>query len=754
MDLYMGLSYVKRAPLVWTVVLGFSMVGTALGQEVVAPAGFGISALPRPVASAVQVVEAPVIDGYLDEELWEFAPPLSGFVQADPQEGAPASEETEVRILYDDTALYIGVWLHDSDTSQIVVTDTSRDAGLGNQDSFQIIFDTFQDEQNGFAFGTNASGIQYDGQVRNQGNPSSSWDGSWEVMCQPGEGMWTAEFRIPLSTLRYGPPPQVWGLNFTRNIQRRRERTYWAPLPRQFNLSRLSSAGELGGLELPTQRSLKVLPYVVSSAARNFSSSADTDFDGDWGMDGKVSITGGLNLDLTYNTDFAQVEVDTQQINLTRFNIRFPERRPFFLENSQLFAVGASGGGFGGSGDIDLFFSRRIGLDERGNLVPIKAGARLSGKAGGYNIGVLNIQTDDVLTANGGRNPGDNFATLRVSRDLPNRSGLGAIFINRSATGQFAGSDDWNRTWGLDGRLGIGEQVSIGGVASRTETPGLAGRDYAWNMTSQYDNGKTKFNFDYGKTGEDFNPEVGYLQNTLGYKRWYFRWQETMRQEKILGWGFREFLPHVNYTRYDGLDGQGMQSADLHVDNHWDWENGIFLSAALNGSWEGLDEPFEISPGIVVPPGDHGGYRLTWRANSDRRKWLFGRHQWDVGRFLNGNQNSHTFQTIVRQGGTFALDAQWTYRSIELPAGSFKTNLARMRVTYNFTPSIFAQSLIQFNDRSQRLSMNVRFHWLWTAGTGLFVVYNDTESMEGMGPINRTFIVKYVQQFDLLPWRR
>ena len=737
---------VRTAALVGVGILAFASMGNALTQEPAAPADNSVAARPRPVANAAEVVEAPVIDGYLDEELWQFAPLLTGFVQADPQEGAPASEETEVRILYDNAAIYIGVWLHDSDMSQIVITDTSRDAGLGGQDSFQIIFDTFHDQQNGFAFGTNASGIQYDAQVRNQGNLSSSWDGSWEVMCQLGEGVWTAEFRIPLSTLRYGSPPQVWGLNFTRNIQRRRETTYWAPLPRQYNLSRLSSAGELRGLELPTPRSVKMLPYVVASANRNFGSNVETDFDSAWGMDSKISITGGLNLDLTYNTDFAQVEVDTQQINLTRFNLRFPERRPFFLENSQLFAVGASGGGFGGSGDVDLFFSRRIGLDESGNLVPIMGGARLSGKTGGYNLGLLNIQTDDV-----GQNPGDNFTTLRVSRDLPNRSGLGAIFINRSATGQFSGTDDWNRTWGVDGRLGVGEKVSIGGVVARTETPGRTGREYAWNTASQYDDGKTRINFDYGITGEDFNPEVGFLQNTLGYRRWYFRLQETMRQEKIKSWGFREFLPHINYTRYDDLDGRGMQSADLHIDNHWDWENGIFLSAALNGSWEGLREPFEIFPDVVVPEGDHGGYRLTWRARSDQRKWLYGSHQWDVGRFLNGNQNSHTFQTIVRQGGTFALDAQWTYRSIDLPQGSFQTNLSRMRVTYNFTPSIFAQSLIQYNDRTQRLSTNLRFHWLWTAGTGLFVVYNDTESMDGIGPVNRAFIIKYVQQFDLLP---
>ena len=695
-------------------------------------------------ARAVRVSEAPTVDGSLDEVLWQKAVPLTDFIQAEPLEGQPASQQTEVRLAYDDEAIFVGVRLHDADPSRIVVSDTSRDAGLGDQDSFQIILDTFKDRQNGFVFGTNATGVQYDAQVRSQDLPSASWDGSWEVRTQTDERGWTAEFRIPLRTLRYGPPPQAWGVNFMRNIQRERERAYWAPLPRQFTIARLSSAGDLSGLQLAAPRNFKLLPYAVSSANRNFTPGATTDFNRDFGLDAKVGVTGSLNLDLTYNTDFAQVEVDTQQINLTRFNVRFPEKRPFFLENAGLFSVGASAAGQGG-GDLDLFFSRRIGLDEGGNLVPLRAGARLSGKTVGYNVGFMNMQTDSV-----GRRAGDNFTVLRTSRDLPSRSGIGAIFINRSATGDLAGDDNWNRTWGLDGRFGVGEKLTVGGFAARTETPGLAGREHAWNLSSQFDDGKTRAEFDYGIVGEDFNPEVGYLENTLGYRRWYFRLQETMRQPKIRSWGFREFQPHISYTRYDYLDEGGLQKGELHLDNHWDWENGYFISTALNGTWEGLDRPFEVYRGIVVPAGEHGGPRFTLRSNTDRRKWLFGRHQWDTGRFLSGNQNTHTLQGIIREGGRFAFDLTWVYRGIDLPQGAFSTNLGSLRVTHNFSPSVFVQSLIQYNDLTERWSTNLRFHWLQTAGTGLFVVYNDTESLEGLGPVNRAFIVKYVHQFDLL----
>ena len=669
--------------------------------------------------------------------MWQDAEPLTGFLQAEPFEGEAASERTEVRILYDGQAIYVGVICYDRDPSLIVTTDTRRDAGLGEMDSFQMIFDTFHDRQNGFVFGTNAAGAQYDAQVRDQGDQEESWDGSWEVRTTTTPDSWVAEFRIPLRTLRYGPAPQTWGVNFFRNIQRTRERTYWSPLARVYSLGRLSSAGELRGLNLAAPRNFKVLPYLVGSANRNFTPGAATNLDGDLGFDAKFGITPSLNLDATYNTDFAQVEVDTQQINLTRFNLRFPEKRPFFLENSGLFTIGKGS-------ELDLFFSRRIGLDDEGLLVPIRGGARLSGKVNAVNVGVLNMQTEDV-----GARPGNNFSVVRVSRELPGRSGLGAMFVNRTATGSLARSGDWNRTWGADARYGVGEHLTFAGFAARTETPGLTGRDYAYNVDSEYDDGRHRVGFEYGRTGEDFNPEAGFIEKEDGYRRFLFRFHETMRQERIRGWGFREWQPHINYTRYDYLDG-GLSNAELHIDNHFDWENGNRIDTAINGTWEGFRTPFQIYPGVIVPVGEHGGLRFKLNSYTDRRKWINARLQWDAGRFLTGTQNSPTLQVVVRHGGRFTVDTNWAYRAISLPQGSFRTNLGNMRVTYNFTPSVFVQSLIQYNDRTDRWSTNVRFHLLETAGTGLFVVYNDTESLEGLGPINRAFIVKYVRQFDLL----
>jgi hypothetical protein len=354
------------------------------------------------------------------------------------------------------------------------------------------------------------------------------------------------------------------------------------------------------------------------------------------------------------------------------------------------------------------------------------------------------MQTDEV-----GTHPGNNFSVIRVSRELRNRSGLGAMFVNRSATGDLARPADCNRTYGADARVGVGEHFTLSGFGARTETPGRAGRDFAYNVDSEYNDGRHRAGLQYGRTGEAFNPEVGFLEKEGGYRRFHVRYHETMRQQQIRDWGFREWQPHVQYTRYDYLDG-GLSNAELHLDNHWDWENGNRIDTALQGTWEGFREPFEIYPGVIVPVGELGGLRLRMNSNTDQRRWIFARLRWDVGTFLTGTQNSPNLQVLIRDGGRFTMDTNWTYRSISLPQGAFHTNLGNMRVTYNFTPSVFIQSLVQYNDRTDRWSTNLRFHLLETAGTGLFVVYNNTESLEGLGPINRAFIVKYVRQFDLL----
>jgi hypothetical protein len=708
--------------------------------------------------SAQRTRVAPVIDGNLDEAAWSTAVPVSDFVQSEPTEGQPASEKTEVRLLYDDKMIYVGVICYDADPSRIVTTDSRRDSGLDAMDSFRMIFDTYHDRQNGFIFGTNVTGIEYDAQVRNEGESlrtgppgalgggnaggsgagvNVNWDGSWEVKTQVTAIGWIAEFAIPLRTLRYGPPPQVWGVNFSRNIQHKREQVYWSPISRIYTLSRLSSAGELRDMSVPAPRDLKLMPYTSGSFDRNFAAGADTVRDGQWGIDAKIGVTSSTTLDLTYNTDFAQVEVDEQQINLTRFNLLFPEKRPFFLENRGLFAVGKSG-------EVDLFFSRRIGIADNGSFVPIQAGARLTGKANGLNVGLLNMQTERVDGI-----PANNFSAVRVSRDLRNRSSVGAIFVNRSATGDNAGVDNWNRSYGVDGRLGIGEGLTFSGFAARTQTPGLDGRQHAYSSAVEYRERAFNTSVSYTEVGEDFNPEVGFLERPDGYRQATAGYHQNVRTSGLTSRGIREWRPHVSYEGFWGFDGF-LETATLHIDNAWDFENGYTISPALNVQYEGLREPFEVYPGVVVPAGSYRSPMAFGVANTDRRKWISASLNWQVGGFLSGDQASFAPTLTLRHGGRFTSALRWTRNDIDLPQGSFVTNLGSVRLTYNITTLINAQTLIQYNDRTRRWSTNLRFNWQRTAATGLYVVYNDTEAFNGLGPVSRAFIVKYSHMFDIL----
>jgi hypothetical protein len=718
------------------------------------------TAPPAHRANASKTTSDPTIDGVLNEEAWRSATPIDTFTQIEPSEGEPATEKTDVRILYTPTMLYVGVQCFDSDPSKLVTTDSRRDSALSGQDSFQMIFDTYHDKQNGFIFGTNSVGIQYDAQVRNEGETlrggpptglggggtggagagiNTNWDGSWVVKTAVNDNGWSAEFAIPLRTLRYGPPPQTWGINFSRNIERKREVVYWSPVSRIYSLTRLSSAGELRGLEVPAPRDFKIMPYAIGSQSRNFANRNETKYDGagDWGVDAKLGVTSSTTLDLTYNTDFAQVEVDEQQINLTRFNLLFPEKRPFFLENRGLFAVGRPG-------EIDLFFSRRIGIDDSGTLIPIQGGARFTGKAQGVNLGFLNMQTEKV-----GKTASNNFTAARVNKDLPNRSGFGAIFVNRTATG--SGTDNnYNRTFGLDGKYGIGETVTLSGFAARTQTPGLDGKDYAMSSAFDFRTRKYESTISYAQVGDNFNPEVGFLERTDGYRQTSVVLRRRFRTPGLAKLGLREFEPHASYESYWGFDGF-QETATLHVDGRWDFENGYQLtSAALNVQYEGLRKPFEVYPGVIVPAGSYRSPYLFSQGNTDRRKWLSASLSANIGGFLSGNQVSLAPQINIRHGGQFTSSFRWTRNDIDLPQGKFVTNLGSVRGTYNFSTLVNFSALVQYNDRTKNWSTNLRFNWLRTAASGLYIVYNDTELFDGLGPQRRAFIIKYGHQFDVL----
>ena len=716
---------------------------------------------------------APVLDGaVLDDPAWADAPAATGFVQTQPDEGRPASERTEVRIVYTGDTLYFGVVCYDSDPSSIIVTDSRRDSSLADSDSFQLILDTFLDRQNGFIFGTSPSGQEYDGQLVNEGAGGSgmgfggqtrgagggfnqNWDGVWQVRTAISDVGWTAEFAIPFRTLRFpAGREQTWGVNFQRNIRRRNEQAYWAPLPRQYDLFRVSLAGQLGGVRAPEGlwRTLQMTPYVIGETVNRIDRpDGRTLALGDFGGDLKYGVTSGLALDLTYNTDFAQVEVDDQQINLDRFQLFFPEKRPFFLENAGAFTVTNSGGAaFNDPGQTELFFSRRIGIGQAGQAIPILGGARLSGRVSeDVTVGFLNMQTEAV----GSGTPANNFTVARLRHDLPNRSSIGGLLVNRQATGPLAGTDNHNRTYAFDGRWGFGQNGLVSGFAARTETPLRDGRrfdqDHAFDLAFDYNTEAWRLRAGAMEMGRDFNPEVGFVRRT-GFRKVDAGIFNTSRPPANR-LRIQEMQPHVTFNRFWDIETGFIETSLLHMDNAWEFEDSSRAITAWNIRKEGVTREFSIS-GVPVIPGSYDWHEINLNYTSDRSAPMGYGFRFQKSGFFGGNLLVAGPTFNFRRGEALNVELRWTRNYIDLPAGYVETDLSSSRIAYNFSPRVFTQALVQYNDSARRWSVNLRFGWLQEGNTGLFFVYNQSD---GLGDFilpgsGRSVILKYTHLFDLL----
>ena len=646
---------------------------------------------------------------------------------------------------------------YDSSPKQIIASDSRRDSPLENSDAFQIILDTYLDHQNGFVFGTNPAGIEYDGQVTREGEGEArkrnrqqagsgggfnlNWDGSWRVKAMVGEFGWSAEFAIPFRTIRFKAGKDViWGLNFERNIRRKYETSYWAPLPRQFKFYKLSLAGTLEGLDVEEQGVFQVTPYALGEV-RYTGESERTNWLGTGGIDLiKYNLTPSLTFDATVNTDFAQVEVDDLQMNLDRFALFYPEKRPFFLENAGIFSVGLPG-------EVELFYSRRIGLDPSGEKVSIQGGARLTGKLGSHtNIGLLNMQTSEL----GGIAPTSNYSVIRVNQDLPNRSSLGGMVVNRESIGsidEFADSSEFNRTYAVDGQLGIGRNSNVAGYFAGTSSPEVDEGAHSFNLRSEHNGDKWLLRGGYTEVGEGFNPEVGFLSRGA-YRKANGHILYTYRPADL--WKFQEFRPHITYEGYWDFDGYH-ETNYLHMDNSFVMKDGTTGNTVLNLTKEGVKEPFEIFPGVVVPVGvyNHKVVELAYRGNEGAR--LSASFVSTIGGFFGGDRIALQPGVKARLGEKLTSEFSWNRNDVNLPWGDFVANLGSLRVSYSFNPKMFVQSLLQYNNASGTWSSNVRFGWLQKGNAGLYVVYNDTRGLEGWGIRgDRSLIIKISRMFDLM----
>jgi len=719
---------------------------------------------PRRVRAS-RMTMPPKLDGLVDDPVWESVEPATGFIQQNPEEGRAPTEKTEVRLGYDDTNLYIGIICFDSRPNDIVVSQNKRDGSLTETDSVQVLLDTFHDKHNAFIFGTTPTGIEYDAQVSKGGQGDTStraagatpgtaqaagaaslnlnWDALWEVKSQITARGWEAEMAIPFKTLRYLPgKDRTWGLQIMRNLRRSNEQSFWSPISRAFDISQVDAAGDLDGLELTQHRSLQLVPYVLGGVEQDYTRATHpTKIQKQVGADAKYTLTPSVTMDLTVNTDFAQVEVDEQQINFTRFDLFFPEKRPFFLENSGIFD-------FGTPRETEIFFSRRIGIDPSGAMVPIDAGVRVSGNVGPFEIGALNMKTREVT----GVTPANDFTVLRVKRDLPNRSSIGAIAVNRQTlTGGYAIAP-FNRTFGVDQALGIGKYGNLQSFYAVTQTPGRSGSNYAYASGYKYDNSHHQITFTYKETAKNFDPEVGFLQRanyrrpTVAYRRTYYP-----RVGKI-----RSIFPHFQANRWYTIGLNQLESAYDHIDYSMNWQNGASLSLPWNRYFERLDKPFQVYTGVKIQPGRYPYSQFAPVYTTNQSATLWASVGLIVGNFYNGTQRQVNLTGSVRKGDKLTWSGSYVHNGFDLPAGTFATDLIGFRFNWSFTPKSYLQSFTQYNSAISQVSTNIRFALLSTSSNGLYVVYNtkqaafDFTDPRGVNRLTqgRALILKYTYLFN------
>jgi len=712
---------------------------TGLAKAAVAPQD---TRQARKTVTALRVVSTITVDGELDEQEWTLAEPATDFIQQNPHTGEPSTERTEVRLLYDDENLYIGVYCFDSAGPEgLVVNRVNRDFSGFDDDGFGILLDTFEDNRNGFIFNTNPQGAKRDAQAGGDGSSyNGDWDAIWHVQTRITEAGWQAEIAIPFKSLRFHEAESHnWGVNFSRRIRRKNEETHWSPIPRPFGMSRVSQAGTLEGISgLRQGMNLQVKPYLSVPVVRL--EGDDVDFKPEVGLDVKYGVSSQLTLDLTLNTDFAQVEADNQQINLTRFSLFFPEKREFFLENASIFQFGRQGGvrRIGGrlitDSDVIPFFSRRIGISEEGRLIPVLGGARLSGRAGPYTLGLFSMQTDEFE-----QTPSTNFSVIRVSRDVLQRSDVGGIFVNKEQ-----GSGQHNRTYGIDGNFNFLNHLDVTSFFLKTETPDVGNEDMAGNITAAWNDQRMELEGQYLVVGENFNPEVGFVPRK-GMEKSRVRTTWTPRPGERIPW-IREFrvLNRLDYI----TDTSGtLETRQMETRFRVDFQNGSRFSVGRDFRFERLTEPFFIRPDEAIPPGDYDFSEYSALLIIDRSRMFSGEARLGTGDFFDGHRDSYRFLFGFRSGYRFASELTWTHDDIALPSGDFSTDLVITNLQYSFNTRMFLNALIQYNSELKEISSNIRFNWIHKPLSDLFLIYNERRSTTGE-VIERALIGKLTYAFN------
>lgn len=689
----------------------------------------------RAVALKITDAQRPTIDGKLTEEVWAAAPAQGNFVQREPSFGAPSTERTEFRILYDDKTLYFGVWVWDSNPAGIMGSEMKRDAGLNKGDQLKITIDTFHDHRNAFYFSTNPLGAYKDANTIENGRTINyDWNAVWDNKTSIDDQGWYIEIAIPLNQLRFKTSigESTWGLNLCRILFRKNEEAYWVPFPREWGASgfaRVSNAGVIEGLrDIKSRRRIEFVPFLLPTLSKDYgavpAAARGVAADAKYGGDFKIGLTNDLIADFTYHTDFAQVEADQEVVNLTRFSLFFPEKRQFFTETAGIFDFGKSVSGLGGDaaandpGLLNLFYSRRIGLVD-GQQVPIIGGGRLTGRIGSYAIGVMNISTEEETLSN--RDLGNaNFTVVRLKRNVLRSSNVGVLFANSQD-----GLSDYNRAVGVDGGWVIGPHITMTTVLAKSFSEGSGNRDqgsgptmagvvdYAWK------NDRFNYGAQYLDVGKDFNAEMGYIPR-LDVRALKGRAQWTPRPK----WGgIRQLFISGNadyYESHAGVVDSRTQTVSANVSR----QNTTSLFVGVTSEYDNLTTPFATA-GTTLAVGAYDWSYLAASYSTDRTRRVYGTLGADVGGYYNGDRQTLRASANLQVGKTLLFEPQYVHNRVTLADRPLYTsNVLNFRVSHSFSPDFYLKGFVQYNDDRKTASFNFLWWYHYKPGSDLYVVYN------------------------------
>ena len=680
------------------------------------------------------------VDGKLNEPCWLNAPTIENFTQREQNEGEPATEKTKIAVVYNTTEIYFGIWCYDSEPDKISAQQMARDFSWRSDDNVEIMLSTFNDNRNGYLFVTNPNGALADVWVGDEGKEwNKDWNGVWDVAVEKNDKGWFVEMVIPFSTLKFkNDSSQVWGINFERNIRRKKEQLLWQGWSRLYDVEKISQGGKLTGINNIKQgKKIELLPYTLGGLEFLEGKTSNT---GKIGGEINFDITPTLKLNFTLNTDFAQVEADRKQINLSRFSLYYPEKRQFFLEGKNYYDLNV--------GDAKLFYSRRIGIDGD-TEVPIIGGMRLFGKLNKTNVGVMSIQTyakDNIPTTN--------YSVIKVKQDIFKQSSIGVI-----ATQKYS-DKGYNRVYGTDFTYStskvFGEKnLLVGGsiAASETkifnETQNLNKDNLSYNMFLSYPNDIIEFDLGFTTIEKGFNPEMGFSRRN-NYQLFYTELQFNPRFKKLPFFRNMIFKPiDINYY----INEETKETESIF----YEWrpfgfvsKSGEFFEFNVQHLYDKPTEEFELIDGVSIPLGTYRDNRYEILFSSFKGRKIALDAAVNVGKFYTGKRQELQFYTYFNFNKHLNIGLDWQKNYIQLPQKSFVTDEIGGRIDYAFNPKLQTSIFAQWNNEDENMLVNYRLNWIPKIGSYFyFVVNQEFDTNNGIKVKRTTIMGKLIWRFAL-----